>query len=458
MQVFQVDAPGLRSEFPPLRSLDVVGGQPAASGDDVHRPRSRDRVAWRISVRESSLVTLTGVGGVGKTRLALQVAAEVVTDFPDGAWLCEFAPIDRSGRGVGDAGGEPARAGVSGPDPRRVGARVSGRQAPAVGARQLRAPPRRDRPPGRRDHAALCPTCRWSRRVAKGSRSPANGSSRCRHWESRPTMRDLRRSMDADAVRLFVDRAEAAKNDFVLTDRNATAVGVLCRRLDGIPLAIELAAARVRSLSPEDLVARLDQRFKLLTRGQPRRARTASDTAQHDRLVVRPPRSDRTPRPRSPVGVRRELRPGRGRGRARGRRRSMRSTWSTCWVSSSTSRSSSSTTTTAVRYRLLESIRQYAQERLEAGGDTAAVRRRHADHYVGVAETAAPYLRSRHQIEWAQRRRTRHRQLPGRARLGRRDTVARTRAPAGRTVHGSGHDDRRRRERLGRDGVRDPGQ
>ena len=68
-------------------------------------------------------------------------------------------------------------------------------------------------------------------------------------------------------MQLFSDRARAAKNDFVLTDRNASAVGVLCRRLDGIPLAIELAAARVRSFSPEDLVARLDQRFKLLTRG-----------------------------------------------------------------------------------------------------------------------------------------------------------------------------------------------
>ena len=71
----------------------------------------------------------------------------------------------------------------------------------------------------------------------------------------------------AESVRLFGDRASAARSDFELTGRNASAVGVLCRRLDGIPLAIELAAARVRSMSPEDLVARLDQRFKLLTRG-----------------------------------------------------------------------------------------------------------------------------------------------------------------------------------------------
>ena len=78
----------------------------------------------------------------------------------------------------------------------------------------------------------------------------------------------------------------AAKRDFALTDRNLSAVGVLCRRLDGIPLAIELAAARARSLSPEDLVARLDQRFKLLTHGSQRGTQTSPDAAQHDRLVL----------------------------------------------------------------------------------------------------------------------------------------------------------------------------
>src|SRR5262249_10852314 len=71
----------------------------------------------------------------------------------------------------------------------------------------------------------------------------------------------------AEAVQLFADRARAARDDFVLSGGTVATVGVLCRRLDGIPLAIELAAARVRSMSPDDLVARLDQRFKLLTRG-----------------------------------------------------------------------------------------------------------------------------------------------------------------------------------------------
>ena len=92
VHVFQVDAPGLGSEFPPLRSLDALPGNlPRQVTTFVGRETEIASLA--DLVRESSLVTLTGVGGVGKTRLALQVAAEVVTDFPDGAWLCEFAPV-----------------------------------------------------------------------------------------------------------------------------------------------------------------------------------------------------------------------------------------------------------------------------------------------------------------------------------------------------------------------------
>ena len=94
----------------------------------------------------------------------------------------------------------------------------------------------------------------------------------------------------AESVRLFCDRARNVKTDFEPTGHTLDAVGVLCRRVDGIPLAIELAAARVASLAPEDLVARLDQRFKLLTAGQPGVARAPPDAAEHNRLVLRPAR------------------------------------------------------------------------------------------------------------------------------------------------------------------------
>lgn len=207
----------------------------------------------------------------------------------------------------------------------------------------------------------------------------------------------------ADAVRLFADRANAARNDFALTDRNATVVGVLCRRLDGIPRAIELAAARVRSMSPEDLVGHLDQRFKLLTRG----SRAALERHQTLRSTIDWSYDLLEPTERHALDC------------------------LSVFAGSCDLRAAEAVLATddldlfdvvdvlgqlvdkslvvadndadgGVRYRLLESIRQYAAERLEVGGETAAVRQRHADHYVAVAESTGPHLRSRGQIEWAQ--------------------------------------------------------
>ena len=199
------------------------------------------------------------------------------------------------------------------------------------------------------------------------------------------------RSMGADAVRLFSDRARAAKNDFALTDRNASAVGVLCRRLDGIPLAIELAAARVRSMSPEDLVSRLDQRFKLLTRG----SRAALERHQTLRSTIDWSYDLLEPTERHALDRLSVFAGGCDLAAAEAVLPGTTSTpwmWSTCWVSSSTNRSSSPTTTATAGCvtGCSRRIRQYAQERLQASGDTAAVRRRHADHYVDAGRDRRP--------------------------------------------------------------------
>ena len=131
--------------------------------------------------------------------------------------------------------------------------------------------------------------------------------------------------------------------------------------------------------------------------------------------------------------------------------------WSTCWVSWSTSRSSSPTTTDGgVRYRLLETIRQYARERLDASGDTAAVRRRHADHYVALAEAAGPHLRGREHLEWtgvvARDIDNFRAALDWAVETPSPDHALRLVAPLG----GAGQD-RRTRDGLGRDRDRDPG-
>jgi class 3 adenylate cyclase len=265
VHVFQVDAPGLRSEFPPLRSLDTLPGNlPRQVTTFVGREEEIASLA--DLVRVTSLVTLTGVGGVGKTRLALQVAAEAVAEFPNGAWLCEFAPVADPGAVWETLAGSlrlqpfPGRS-IEESVLEYLAARrlllvldncehlldAIARQVTAIGQRCARV--------------SVLATSREGLALA-GERIVAVPSLGVPADDS-----DMNALMGADSVRLFSDRARAAKNVFVLSDRNASAVGVLCRRLDGIPLAIELAAARVRSLSPEDLVARLDRRFKLLTRG-----------------------------------------------------------------------------------------------------------------------------------------------------------------------------------------------
>ena len=199
---------------------------------------------------------------------------------------------------------------------------------------------------------------------------------------------------------LFVDRASAAKNDFALTDRNAGAVGVLCRRLDGIPLAIELAAARVRSLSPDDLVSRLDQRFKLLTHG----SRAALERHQTLRNTIDWSYDLLTPTERHALQRLSVFAGGCDLAAAEAvlpdDELDAADVVDVLGQLVDKSLVVVDDTDGGVRYRLLETIRQYARERLDASGDPVALRRRHADHYVALAEAAGPHLRARDHLEW----------------------------------------------------------
>ena len=211
------------------------------------------------------------------------------------------------------------------------------------------------------------------------------------------TCDELRR---AEAVCLFGDRASAAKRDFALTDRNVGAVGVLCRRLDGIPLAIELAAARVRSLSPEDLVARLDQRFTLLTHG----SRAALERHQTLRSTIDWSYDLLTPTERHALQRLSVFAGGCDLAAAEAvlpdDDLDAADVVDVLGQLVDKSLVVVDDTDGGVRYRLLETIRQYARERLDASGDPVALRRRHADHYVALAEAAGPHLRGREHLEW----------------------------------------------------------
>jgi predicted ATPase/class 3 adenylate cyclase len=275
VRVFELVHPTLPTGFPPLRSLDAFPGNlPIERTTLVGRTRERAKVAELLAQRH--LVTLTGVGGVGKTRLALHVAAENLDRFPDGVWLVPLATIREPAlvpSAVAGALGVPEQASR---DPIAV-------LIDAIGTRTLLlvidncehlleasarlADALLDSCP----NLCILATSREGLGV-EGEQSWPTPSLGFPDAEN-ASFDDVTR---AHAVELFVERARAARPDFVLSAENAQDVAALCARLDGIPLAIELAAARVSALTPRDILDRIDQRFRLLTGG----SRTALERHQ----------------------------------------------------------------------------------------------------------------------------------------------------------------------------------
>ncbi|MDP9266466.1 MAG: hypothetical protein M3O91_10180 [Chloroflexota bacterium] len=265
-RLFQLDVVGLPSDFPPLRTLDrTPNNLPAQLTTFVGREREIARLAELLRVRR--LVTLTGPGGTGKTRLALQVAGAASFEFPDGLF---FVPL---------------------------GTVMEPMLVPSAIVRSLRLPTSGNRPPLEVviDHLAdkatllildnfehllpaatmvtevlvACPRVK----VLATSRAPlmVSGEQELPVYPLELPDQGATRSLEIfcqyEAVRLFVERAVAARPDFTVTNENAPAVAEICVRLDGLPLAIELAAARIRVLSPQAMLPRLERRLALLADG-----------------------------------------------------------------------------------------------------------------------------------------------------------------------------------------------
>lgn len=262
--LFQVVAEGLEQEFPPLR----VSGETPTNLPDPRTSfvgREDEVAALGERLRELRLVTLTGVGGAGKTRLALEVARRSLDEFSDGVFFADLSPLTDGTavmNAVAEALGMPPARGPAGGAAASVEANVIGF------LRQRHVLLILDNCEHLLDECAEL----VDRLLADAPRLAVLATSRealaleGEHiWQVRslalPTQSD---DVDAEAMRLLLDRIRAVKSDFELSDDHVTALAEICQRLDGIPLAIELAAARAAHLSPREIAERLDDRFKLL--------------------------------------------------------------------------------------------------------------------------------------------------------------------------------------------------
>jgi predicted ATPase/class 3 adenylate cyclase len=266
--VFQLLHPELPGDFPALRTLDRnPTNLPVQLSSFVGRERELSDVQELLS--RSRLVTLTGAGGSGKTRLALQAAAGLRDGYPEGSWFVDLAPLGGAellpqtiARALAIRE-EPARLPMETVVDHLLAKRVllvldnceHLVEAAALAAETL---------------LVACPRLSLlatSREPLKTAGEQVYRVSPMRVPDPAPTL-DLKELVRVDAVHLFSDRAAMVLPTFAVTAQNAATVSQLCRRLDGIPLALELAAARVGVMTPADIVARLDDRFRLLASGK----------------------------------------------------------------------------------------------------------------------------------------------------------------------------------------------
>jgi len=398
-----LERPGFPHGFPPLRTIDTFPHNlPRQLTSFIGRERETTTVTGLVSA--ASLVTLTGAGGSGKTRLALQAAASLLESFPEGVWLVELAPltsaslVDQTIASIVGAREESTRAPIDS-------------AAEQVGAKKL---------------LLLLDNCEHVWKAAANAAQRllqacpnlhilATGRRRLgirgeRTWlvptlavppESDAELDSLRA---CESVELFVQRAREVRDDFDLTAANAPSVVKICRRLDGIPLALELAAVRTRSLSAQQIADRLDHRFRILVGDDhtaPERQHTleAMIAWSYDLLSA------------SEHRLLRRLSVFAGGC-------TLEAAAAICGEPDSDEVEILDALDSLVehslvlsdenahggrRYRMLETIREYALARLEETADAEISQQRHRDYFLTMAEEAEPHLQQADQKEWLDR-------------------------------------------------------
>jgi predicted ATPase/class 3 adenylate cyclase len=398
-RIFQLTIDGLTTGFPPIRSLETPTNLPVQRTSFVGRAREVARV--KELLRGPGLLTLTGPGGSGKSRLALQAARELLDDYPDGVFFVELAPIT---------------------DPRLVPSAI----ADSVGARAEGSRPVLDT---LRDHVRDREMCLVvdnfeqvldaasvvadllaaapRMRILATSREPLHLTGEQELAVPPLSLPDAgqpavpEQLLRFESVVLFVQRAAAVDPGFRMNEANAAAVAELCRRLDGLPLAIELAASRVKVLSPEAILERLEHRLGLLTGGPvdvPARQRTLRGAIawsydlldDAEQVVFRRlsvfaggwtlEAAEAVANPGTELG------------------RDVLEVLGSLVNKSLIRRVPSDPK--AVRFGMLETIREFGVEQLESAGEAEPTRDRHASHFLGIVEAAEPHLRGFDQKRW----------------------------------------------------------
>ncbi len=401
--IFQLVIPDLLAEFPPLKTLDVISNNlPVQLTSFIGREREMEDVKSLLS--RTRLVTLMGAGGAGKTRLAIQAAADLIEQFPKGVWLVELAPIS-----------DPAlvvQVVASTFEVREVAGRslqdmlVDYLQAKSL----LLVLDNCEHLVAASAHLAsallrACPNLKIlaTSREALGITGEATYRVPSLSRPDPRRLQSLEELTQFESVRLFVERGIHSQPRFALTEANAKAVAHICHRLDGIPLAIELAAARVKVLTADQIAARLDDRFRLLTGGSRtglphhQTLRAAMDWS-HDLLS----KGERTLLRRLSVfagGFNLEA----VEAVCTGDGVDVVSVLDLVANLVDKSLVVAEGLNGETRYRLLETIRQYGLERLQASGEVATARGRHLDWYLGLAEQAEPELQGPDQVGWLDR-------------------------------------------------------
>jgi predicted ATPase/DNA-binding SARP family transcriptional activator len=380
---------------------DTSHNLPAQVSSFIGRERQLSELRGLLS--RARVVTLTGAGGVGKTRLALQLAASMVDGSDDGPWFVDLAPLT-------DA------------------ALVASKLAGVLRVREQ---------PGRSPSESLVASCRTRQVlvILDNCEHVIGEAARLAHELVRacprmillatsreplaiegehlyrvpplfvpPADADPRSMLTSDAVQLFADRARQHRSDFSVGSANAPVVGRLCRRLDGIPLAIELAAARLRTLALEEIDNRLGERFRLLTGGH----RVAAPRQQTLEALIDWSYDLLNPREQEMLERLSVFAGG----------FDLRSAEAVAGAGSDTPLEVldrigaladksllQSDDAASSRYRLLDTVREYATAKLLARSDTTALalRTAHRDYYLALAERAAPHLIGHGQTEWLDR-------------------------------------------------------